>query len=174
MPISFDSPQSSVDLAPTQITSLSINGVARVVEVEATRPLLSVLRDYLDLTGTKHGCGEAQCGACVVLLDGQPVPSCTTPVSEAEGKTITTIEGLAEGDNLHPVQEAFVEVGAMQCGYCTPGMIMEAVALLRGNAAPDDAAIVAVMDRHICRCGTYARIVAAIKTAGNKMQGDTV
>ena len=154
-----------------RVQSLSINGVTRAVNAETERPLLSVLRDDLDLTGTKYGCGEAQCGACVVLVDGQPVPACITPVGEAQGKPITTIEGLAQDDNLHPVQEAFIEAGAMQCGYCTPGMIMEAVALLRDTPRPDDATVVRVMDRHLCRCGTYVRIMAAIREASERLEG---
>lgn len=164
-------PQPAREFTAPRVESLTVNGVSYKVDVEAARSLLSVLRDDLDLTGTKYGCGEAQCGACVVLLDGEPVPSCVTTVDQACGKMITTIEGLADGDTLHPVQEAFLEIGAMQCGYCTPGMIMEAVALLQHNPQPDEATIIDVMDRHICRCGTYARIIAAIQLAANRMQG---
>ena len=153
-----------------QVQLLSINGESHQVDAEAQRSLLSVLRDDLDLTGTKYGCGEAQCGACVVLIDGQPLPSCVTPVAETQGKSITTIEGLSQNGSLHPVQQAFMEVGALQCGFCTPGMIIEAVALLREHPQPDEATIVRVMDRHICRCGSYARIVAAIQRASLKMQ----
>jgi aerobic-type carbon monoxide dehydrogenase small subunit (CoxS/CutS family) len=149
-------------------TSLDIhvNGTPRRLEVEGTRPLLGVLRDDLALTGTKYGCGEAQCGACTVLVDGQAVRSCVVPVSAVAGKKITTIEGLARNGALHPVQQAFIDAGAMQCGYCTPGMILQAVALLATRDNPNDDEIVAGMDGNICRCGTYPRIVAAIRNAG--------
>ena len=151
--------------------SLSINGSVHPIEADAERSLLSVLRDDLRLTGTKYGCGEAQCGACVVIVDGEAMPSCITSVGEVQGKTIETIEGLVRGGELHPVQQAFIEAGAMQCGYCTSGMIMEAVTLLRENPTPDDATIIRVMDRHLCRCGTYARIIKAIRAASEKMSG---
>jgi aerobic-type carbon monoxide dehydrogenase small subunit (CoxS/CutS family) len=162
--------QITYNFSMSRIKSLSVNGTSHAVDADAERTLLSVLRDDLDLTGTKYGCGEAQCGACVVLLGGEPVPSCSTSMGEIQGQTITTIEGLALKGRLHPVQEAFIEVGAMQCGYCTPGMIMEAVALLQANPRPDDATIVRVMDKHLCRCGTYARIIRAIRLASQKMQ----
>jgi len=132
------------------------------------RSLLSVLRDELDLTGAKYGCGEGQCGACTVLLDGSPVRSCITRMSEAAGKRITTIEGLEREGRLHPLQEAFLETGAMQCGYCTPGMIMSGVSLLGKNAAPTEAEIIHGMQGHICRCGTYPRIVAAVRLAARR------
>jgi len=132
------------------------------------RSLLSVLRDELDLTGAKYGCGEGQCGACTVLLDGSPVRSCITRVSEAAGKRITTIEGLEREGRLHPLQEAFLETGAMQCGYCTPGMIMSGVSLLGKNAAPTEAEIIHGMQGNICRCGTYPRIVAAVRLAARR------
>jgi len=132
------------------------------------RSLLSVLRDELDLTGAKYGCGEGQCGACTVLLDGSPVRSCITRVSEAAGKRIATIEGLEREGRLHPLQEAFLETGAMQCGYCTPGMIMSGVSLLGKNAAPTEAEIIHGMQGHICRCGTYPRIVAAVRLAARR------
>ncbi len=132
------------------------------------RSLLSVLRDELDLTGAKYGCGEGQCGACTVLLDGSPVRSCITRMSEAVGKRITTIEGLEREGRLHPLQEAFLETGAMQCGYCTPGMIMSGVSLLSKNANPTEADIVHGMQGHICRCGTYPRIVAAVRLAARR------
>src|ERR1700682_5068303 len=114
------------------ITQLNVNGAKRAVNADAERSLLSVLRDDLDLTGSKYGCGEGRCGACTVLIDGQPTRSCITRVGAAQGKQIRTIEGLASGDHLHPLQEAFLETGALQCGYCTPGMIMSALALLTG------------------------------------------
>jgi aerobic-type carbon monoxide dehydrogenase small subunit (CoxS/CutS family) len=124
-----------------------------------------VLRDQLDLTGSKYGCGEGQCGACTVLIDGSPRRSCITPVGAVGQKRITTIEGLAQGDRLHPLQEAFLEEAAMQCAYCTSGMIMTAVSLLHANPNPSAAEISHSLEGNICRCGTYPRIVAAIEKA---------
>jgi aerobic-type carbon monoxide dehydrogenase small subunit (CoxS/CutS family) len=149
--------------------ALRVNGVAHEVEVAPADTLLTVLRETLDLTGTKYGCGEGQCGACTVLLDGQPLKSCQPKASQLHGRTITTIEGLEQQGRLHPVQQAFLTHEAFQCGYCTSGMIMAGVALLNANARPDEAAIVAAMDknRNVCRCGTYPRIVAALKDAAN-------
>lgn len=145
--------------------ALQINGKPFAVEAEPDASLLSVLREQLDLTGTKYGCGEGQCGACTVLIDGRANRSCTTPVSTVVGKSITTIEGLAKGDLLHPVQQAFLDEEAMQCAYCTSGMIMSAVALLNNKPNPTDAEIVQFMQGNICRCGTYPRIMAAIRKA---------
>src|SRR6202163_4153198 len=144
---------------------LAVNGTRRRVQSDPERPLLYVLRDELDLTGTKYGCGEGQCRACTVLLDGTPVRSCITPLSRAQGKQITTIEGIGQNGNLHPVQEAFIKADAMQCGYCTPGMIVGSVALLRKNPNPSEAEIVRELEGHICRCGTYPRIVTAVRMA---------
>ncbi len=152
--------------------TLRVNGVARSVTTDPDRPLLDVLREEFQLTGTKHGCGEGRCGACTVLLDGQPTLSCVTAVSAAHDKTITTIEGLAEGETLHPVQEAFLEAGAMQCGYCTPGMILSAVALLREKPAPTDDDIVTAMNGHICRCNGYVKILSAIRLAAGGGEGE--
>jgi aerobic-type carbon monoxide dehydrogenase small subunit (CoxS/CutS family) len=149
----------------SRITELEVNGISRRVNASPERSLLSVLRDDLDLTGAKYGCGEGQCGACTVLLDGEAVRSCITPVSQAARKRITTIEGLERDGRLHPLQEAFLETGAMQCGYCTPGMIMSGVSLLGRKANPSDAEIVHGMQGNICRCGTYPRIVAAVRMA---------
>ncbi|HEY1342522.1 MAG TPA: (2Fe-2S)-binding protein [Bryobacteraceae bacterium] len=151
-----------------RITELDVNGARRRVDADSDRTLLSVLRDDLDLTGAKYGCGEGQCAACTVLLDGQPVRSCITKVGAAAGKRILTIEGLAHQGKLHPVQEAFLEADAMQCGWCTPGMILGAVALLQRNGNPTDAEIVTGMNGHICRCGTYPRVVKAIHSAAKK------
>jgi aerobic-type carbon monoxide dehydrogenase small subunit (CoxS/CutS family) len=145
--------------------TLLVNGKKREVESSPDEPLLSVLRDRLDLTGTKYGCGEGQCGACTVLLDGKAVRSCRTPASEAVGKKITTIEGLESGGRLHPVQTAFLEVEAFQCGFCTPGMILSAAALLAANGRPTKEEIVEHMTGNICRCGTYPRIVEAVSRA---------
>lgn len=150
------------------IKSLNVNGRARRVDADGERSLLSVLREDLDLTGAKYGCGEGQCGSCTVLLDGNPVRSCLMKAGAAEGKRITTIEGLETNGRLHPVQEGFIATGAMQCGFCTPGMIMSAVALLQKNPDPTDAEIVQGMDGNICRCGTYPRIVSAIRLASEK------
>ena len=152
--------------------SWNINGVQREVEADADMPLLWALRDILQLTGTKYGCGIAQCGACTVHLDGQPIRSCSIPVSAAVGSRITTIEGLAKGEELHPVQKAWIELDVVQCGYCQSGQIMSAVALLETNTNPSDADIDAAMNGNICRCGTYPRIRAAIKRAAELKRGD--
>ena len=146
---------------------LIINGASRQVRGGPGRLLLDVLRDELDLTGTKYGCGEGRCGACTVLLDGAAVRSCRTPLSTAQGKRITTIEGLEQNGRLHPLQEAFIQTDAMQCGYCTPGMIMSGVALLAKSKNPNDADIKQAMEGNVCRCGTYPRIVQAVKMAAN-------
>jgi len=145
--------------------TLLVNGKEHNLEVSPEETLLYVLRDRLDLTGAKYGCGEGQCGACTVLIDGSAVRSCRTQVSAAAGKKITTIEGLARGDALHPVQKAFVQAEALQCGYCTPGMILSAVALLEHTPKPTEKQIVRYMDGNICRCGTYERIVEAVRFA---------
>ena len=144
---------------------LTINGHSYAVEADPQVTLLTVLRESLDLTGSKYGCGEGQCGACTVLVDGKAQRSCITRVGSVSGKQITTIEGLAKADRLHPVQQAFLDEGAMQCAYCTSGMIMSAVALLQKNAQPEEKEIVDFMDGNICRCGTYSRIVRAIQRA---------
>jgi len=143
-----------------KITQIKVNGTVRKIDAESQWTLLTVLRDQLDLTGAKYGCGEGQCGACTVLLDGQPVRSCITPVSAAAAKPVVTIE-----DIHHPVQDAFLEAGALQCGYCTSGMIVSAVALLNKNPHPTRPQIVRHMNGNICRCGTYLRIIAAIQKA---------
>jgi aerobic-type carbon monoxide dehydrogenase small subunit (CoxS/CutS family) len=147
------------------ISSLNVNGRKLPVNVDSQTSLLTVLRDYLNLTGTKYGCGEAQCGACTVLIDGVMTRSCTMPVGKVSGKQITTIEGLETNGQLHPLQEAFIEADAMQCGYCTSGMIMAGVGLLKKNPKPSREEIVRHMDRNVCRCGTYQRIVKAIEIA---------
>jgi aerobic-type carbon monoxide dehydrogenase small subunit (CoxS/CutS family) len=145
---------------------LTVNGKQQRIDALPDEPLLSVLRDRLDLTGTKYGCGEGQCGACTVLVDGRAEVSCQMPVSEAVGKKIVTIEGLAQNGRLHPVQTAFLETEAFQCGYCTSGMIVASVALLRTNAAPSAEDIARALARNVCRCGTYPRIVEAVQAAG--------
>jgi aerobic-type carbon monoxide dehydrogenase small subunit (CoxS/CutS family) len=147
---------------------LRINGKTHQVEGAADDSLLSVLRYELNLTGSKFGCGEGQCGACTVLVDGLAVRSCVTRIGPVAGKAVTTIEAIANGDALHPVQEAFVETDAFQCGYCTSGMVMATIGLLRTTPNPSDAEIARLLDRNVCRCGTYPRIVKAIKLAVEK------
>ena len=144
---------------------LLVNGVRRRIEPDEGQSLLSVLRDALDLTGAKYGCGEGQCGACTVLVDGRPTRSCITPAASVVGKAVTTIEGIEETGRLHSVQEAFLEADAMQCGYCTPGMIVEGIALLREKPDPSEAEIARAMEGHVCRCCTYPRIVRALRQA---------
>lgn len=144
---------------------LIVNGVSRTVDSNPEWPLLYVLRDRLDLTGAKYGCGEGQCGACTVLLDGAAVRSCLTPVSAAVGKQIVTVEGLEQNGALHPLQQAFLEADAMQCGFCTSGMIMTSAALLRKKANPSDDEILTALQGNICRCGTYPRILDAVRNA---------
>ena len=148
---------------------LSINGHPFSVDADPQTPLLTVLREHLDLTGTKYGCGEGQCGACTVLIDGKAQRSCITRVGSVAQRSITTIEGLAQGEQLHPVQEAFLHQEAMQCAYCTSGMIMSAVALLNRNHHPSRGEIVDSMEGNLCRCGTYSRIISAIQRAGETM-----
>jgi isoquinoline 1-oxidoreductase subunit alpha len=152
---------------------LAINGKSYSVDTDPQTSLLTVLRENLDLTGSKYGCGEGMCGACTVLVDGKAQRSCVTRVGSVSDKQITTIEGLATGEQLHPVQQAFLDAGAMQCAYCTSGMIMSAVALLKKNPAPDESQIIDFMDGNVCRCGTYSRIVSAIQKAAT-MQGSAM
>jgi nicotinate dehydrogenase subunit A len=152
------------------VYTLRVNGRTHRVEGEADDSLLSVLRYDLALTGSKFGCGEGQCGACTVLVDGQTTRSCVMGVARVAGKSITTIEGLAEGKRLHPVQEVFIEAEAFQCGYCTPGMVMAVVGLLRTTANPTEADIARVLDRNVCRCGTFPRILQAVQTAAARMR----
>lgn len=147
---------------------LVVNGRAFSVDVSPQTSLLSVLREHLDLTGAKYGCGEGQCGACTVLIDGKAQRSCITKAAAVAQKQITTIEGLAKGDQLHPVQQAFLAEDALQCGYCTPGMIMSAVSLLKQNPHPSESQIVEFMDGNVCRCGTYSRIIRAVQKASGE------
>ena len=150
---------------------LRVNGKSRSVPAEPERMLLGVLRDELGLTGAKYGCGEGQCGACTVLLNGRPTRSCLTPASAVAGGKIVTIEGLEQHGSLSPVQQAFLDEGAYQCGYCTSGMIMAATGLLRDHPHPSDDQILEAMNGNICRCGTYPRIVAAIRRAAGEAHG---
>ena len=149
---------------------LDVNGQKYPVQYDPDTPLLYVLRDELGLTGAKYGCGEGQCGTCTVLIAGAPRRSCQIAVSAAVGKPITTIEGLEKDGRLHPVQQAFVDAGAFQCAYCTPGMIMSSVGLLEGNPNPSTADIVQFLQGNICRCGTHPRIVEAVQRAAKTMQ----
>ena len=148
-----------------------VNGEGRTVTTDPDRPLLDVIREDLRLTGAKYGCGEGQCRACTVLMDGRPITACDTPVSKADGARIVTIEGLAEGDALHPVQEAFIAEGAMQCGFCVTGMILTAVALLEQNPSPTDAQIVEWMNGNLCRCCGYPNLVNAVRRAARQTTG---
>jgi aerobic-type carbon monoxide dehydrogenase small subunit (CoxS/CutS family) len=151
----------------------TVNGRPRQVTTNPDRPLLDVIREDLQLTGTKFGCGEGQCGACTVLVNGKRTFACRTSAEDVADKDVLTIEGLASGDALHPVQEAFVAEGAFQCGYCTPGMIMATVALLKDNSKPSDADAAAWMNRNVCRCCSYTRILSAVRrAAGTKADGE--
>lgn len=153
------------------IKELHVNGSRRTIDADEDRSLLSVLRDDLGLTGCKYGCGEGKCGACTVLIDGQSARSCVTRVATVKGKQVRTIECLAEGGKLHPLQEAFMDAGAMQCGYCTPGMIMSALGLLQRQPEANRDEIIQAMNGNICRCGTYARILTSIENAAKAMKG---
>ena len=150
--------------------TLHVNGQTHLIDGTPGDNLLSVLRYELGLTGSKYGCGEGQCGACTVLIDGVATRSCVTRLESLDGKRITTIEGLAPAGTLHPVQEAFLEVEAFQCGYCTPGMVIAATSLLNAKPSPSERDIATVLDRNICRCGTFPRIVKAIQLAAERMK----
>jgi len=151
--------------------SFTLNSETATVEIEADDRLIDVLRDRLLLTGTKQGCGDGECGACTVLLNGIPVNSCLLPAMKVQGKTVTTIEGLARGDALHPLQESFLEAGAVQCGFCTPGMILSAKALLDHKKNPSDEEIKRALSGNICRCTGYVQIIEAVKIAAAKLNG---
>lgn len=155
----------------TTITQLNVNGTTRNISADSQQSLLFVLRDQLGLTGSKYGCGEGQCGACTVLIDGTARRSCITRLGTVGDKKITTIEGLATGDRLHPLQQAFLDEAAMQCAYCTSGMIMSAASLLSQNTNPSESEILDFMEGNVCRCGTYPRIVAAIQKAAKTQKG---
>jgi aerobic-type carbon monoxide dehydrogenase small subunit (CoxS/CutS family) len=159
-----------VSVAPSQATiQFKLNGRPVSVQVDPERSLLWVLRTELHLTGTKYGCGEGYCGACTVLVNDKAVLACQVSIAEVQGKGVTTIEGLAQGESLHPLQKSFVRHDAIQCGYCTPGMVMQAVDLLKENPHPSRDEIVAAMDGHFCRCGSHERIIQAIKAAAAEM-----
>ncbi len=145
--------------------TFTVNGQARTVTTDPERPLLHVLREDLQLTGTRYGCGEGQCHACTVLINGQSTPSCITPIRNADQQAVLTIEGLAQGERLHAVQEAFLAQSAFQCGYCTPGMVLEVVGLLKGTPKPTDAQIRSSLQGHLCRCCNYPRLIQAVQHA---------
>jgi aerobic-type carbon monoxide dehydrogenase small subunit (CoxS/CutS family) len=147
-----------------------LNGKSRRVETDPQRPLLDLLREDIQLTGTKYGCGEGQCRACSVLIDGQPVASCVAPAESIEGRRIETIESLSQNGEMHPVQQAFLDKEAMQCGYCVPGMIMTAVALLRNNPSPSKEEIIEAMNGNLCRCCGYVNLIQAVQHAAEKNQ----
>jgi nicotinate dehydrogenase subunit A len=153
------------------MTRLNVNGMSRSIRADSQESLLFVLRDQLGLTGSKYGCGEGQCGACTVLIDGTARRSCITRVGTVGDKKITTIEGLATGERLHPLQQAFLDEAAMQCAYCTSGMIMSAASLLNQSANPSESEILDFMEGNVCRCGTHPRIVAAIQKAAKMQKG---
>ncbi len=148
-----------------------VNGKPTELTLDTDRMLLWVLRTDLALTGAKYGCGEGYCGACTVLVDNEPIRSCQTPVKDVKDKEVVTIEGLAKNGALHPLQKAFMENDALQCGFCTPGMIMTAYGLLRENSQPSYSQIIQAMNDNLCRCGTYKRIVQAIQAASKEMKG---
>ncbi len=156
-------------MAMRETISFRLNGEPVSLDTDSDRKLLWVLRTDLELTGTKYGCGESVCGACTVIVDGIPERSCQFPLSDVQGKEVLTIEGLMKGGELHPLQEAFVEHGALQCGYCTPGMIMNAYALLLDNPAPTRGEIIDGMEDNLCRCAAHKRIVEAIEDAARKL-----
>lgn len=154
-----------------QKISFVLNGKKTEVDIDPSQTLLWVIRNHFGLTGTKYGCGTGFCGSCTVLIDDEPVRSCSLPVGDVAGKKVVTIEGLATGDKLHPVQQAFVDNDALQCGFCTPGMILTAVALLKNKPSPSREDIVKGMENNLCRCGAHVRIIDAISEAATKMKG---
>jgi aerobic-type carbon monoxide dehydrogenase small subunit (CoxS/CutS family) len=154
--------------------SFHLNGTETVLKTDPSQTLLWVLRNHFNLTGTKYGCGSGFCGACTVIIDKEAIRSCSIPVSDVAGKNVITIEGLAKDGKLHPVQQAFVDHDALQCGYCTPGMIMNAVALLMKNPKPSREQIIKGMEDNFCRCGAHIRIIKAIETAATKIEGGTI
>jgi aerobic-type carbon monoxide dehydrogenase small subunit (CoxS/CutS family) len=153
------------------VKALHVNGTSQSIDAEADRSLLSVLRDDLGLTGAKYGCGEGHCGACTVLIEGKATRSCITRMETVEDKKVRTVEGLTAGQKMHAIQEAFLAAGSMQCGYCTPGMVMSAYSLLSEKPDPTRDEIIKGMNGNICRCGTYTRIIAAIEQAAKAMKG---
>ena len=165
-------PESVHSRCENRSMELFVNGTQHSLIVDHERSLLDVLRNDLELTGTKYGCGEGNCGACTVLIDGESAQSCLTSVSAAAERQVTTIEGLADGERLHPVQQAFMEHSAFQCGYCTSGFIVSAVGLLNRNPHPDDREIRSGLNGNICRCGAYSRILQAVRSASTRADGE--
>ena len=155
----------------SETIQFKLNGEKKTIEVDGSRMLLWVLRVDLGLTGTKYGCGQCHCGACTVLINKKAVKSCITPVKEIKNKEVITIEGLAEKGSLHPLQKSFLEHAALQCGFCTPGMILTAYSLLLKNPKPSDSEIISAMDRNLCRCGSHVRVIKAIQIASEEMRG---
>jgi len=149
---------------------VTVNGILHELSVQPWETLLDVIREHLGLTGTKEGCGLGECGACTIIMDGKTVNSCLVLAVEADNRVITTIEGLANGDELHPIQEAFIKCGGLQCGFCTPGMIMSAKALLEENPSPDDEEIRKAIAGNFCRCTGYTKIIESVKVAAKNMQ----
>ncbi|MHB8352754.1 MAG: (2Fe-2S)-binding protein [Thermoplasmata archaeon] len=163
-------PAPAAETAHRRATRLRVNGSECTVLGDPGRSLLEVLREELSLTGSKYGCGEGECGACMVLVDGVAVRSCRTPIRELPGHPVITIEGVAEGDRLHPVQQAFLDAGAFQCGFCTPGMIIAAVSLLGQNPSPTEEEIRGALHGNLCRCGGYLRILDAVQKAASRLR----
>ena len=153
------------------MAEITVNGVRRTVEAKPDTPLLYVLRNELGLVGSRFGCGSGQCGACFVLVDGRPMASCDMPVWSAAGKSITTVEGLGQGGELHPVQKALIAEQAAQCGYCMSGIAVAAAALLSTNDSPSDSEIRQALDKHLCRCGSHNRVIRAVKKAASEQAG---
>jgi len=150
---------------------VTVNGILHELSVQPWETLLDVIREHLGLTGTKEGCGLGECGACTIIMDGKTVNSCLVLAVEADNRVITTIEGLANGDELHPIQEAFIKCGGLQCGFCTPGMIMSAKALLEQNPSPDEEEIRKAIAGNFCRCTGYTKIIESVKVAAKNMRG---
>jgi nicotinate dehydrogenase subunit A len=155
-----------------EVYKIRVNGVEREVRAEPSTPLLYILRNDLGLKGTRFGCGEGHCGACTVLVDGKPLQSCDMPLWSAAGKEITTVEGLSRSGTPHPIQQAFLDEQAAQCGYCINGIMMSAKALLDGNPDPSEAQIAAALDRNLCRCGTHVRILRAVARAAKMLRNE--
>jgi aerobic-type carbon monoxide dehydrogenase small subunit (CoxS/CutS family) len=157
-----DTTMADTTMADTRIT-FTLNGRSRTITTDPDRPLLEVLREDLELTGTKYGCGEGECRACTVLMNGESTPSCLTSIGSVDGQTVLTVEGLAHGDKLHPVQQAFLAEGAFQCGYCTSGMIMGIASVMKRNAAAGEAEYRDELQKHICRCGGYPKYLSVVR-----------
>ncbi len=154
--------------------TLFVNGTEYALKVKPSATLLEAIREDLGLTGAKEGCGEGECGACTVLMDGEAVNACLILAAEADGRQITTIEGLAQGEELHPIQQAFVDLGGLQCGFCTPGMILSAKVLLQANPDPSDEEIKKALEGNFCRCTGYTKIMESVRAAARAMKGEGI